>query len=59
MQVLSGTAWITIDQKDIILRSGEKAELPSTKHFAVISALSQVPLILEAIGSRELNLQHS
>lgn len=51
VQVVSGTAWITVDREDIIVRSGEKASLPNPQNFAVISALSQTPLILEAIGN--------
>ncbi|MEG4516133.1 MULTISPECIES: hypothetical protein [unclassified Microcoleus] len=46
IQVLSGIAWITLDQQDIILHSQEKASLPPSKNFAVISALNNMPLIL-------------
>ncbi len=46
IQVLSGIAWITIDQQDIILQSHEKASLPPSQNFAVISALNNMPLIL-------------
>ncbi|MEG3843242.1 hypothetical protein [Microcoleus sp. herbarium14] len=46
IQVLSGIAWITLDKQDIILHSPEKASLPPTKNFAVISALNNMPLIL-------------
>ena len=46
IQVLSGIAWITLDQQDIILQSHEKASLPPSKNFAVISALNNMPLIL-------------
>lgn len=46
IQVLSGTAWITLDKQDIILNSPEKTLLPSSKNAAVISALNNVPLIL-------------
>lgn len=46
VQVLSGIAWITIDQQDIILDGSEKVLLPSSKNAAVISALNNVPLIL-------------
>ena len=46
IQVLSGIAWITLDQQDIILQSPEKASLPPSKNFAVISALNNMPLIL-------------
>ena len=46
IQVLSGIAWITLDQQDIILQSPEKASLPPSKNFAVISALNNMPLIM-------------
>jgi hypothetical protein len=46
VQVLSGIAWITLDQQDIILQSSEKTSLPSSKNAVVISALNNVPLIL-------------
>jgi hypothetical protein len=46
IQVLSGIAWITLDQQDIILQSHKKASLPPSKNFAVISALNNMPLIL-------------
>ncbi|MBD1811318.1 hypothetical protein [Microcoleus vaginatus] len=46
IQVLSGIAWITLDQQDIILHSHEKASLAPSKNFAVISALNNMPLIL-------------
>ena len=48
IQVLSGIAWITLDQQDIILQSPEKASLPPSRNFAVISALNNMPLILAA-----------
>jgi hypothetical protein len=46
VQVLSGIAWITIDTQDIILHGLEKISLPPSKNFAVISALSNMPLII-------------
>lgn len=46
IQVLSGIAWITLEKQDIILHSPEKASLSRSKNFAVISALSNMPLIL-------------
>ena len=49
VQVLSGTAWITVDGQDIILRSGEKVSLPSSNNFALISALTPLPLVLEVL----------
>ncbi|MEG4004901.1 hypothetical protein QUA41_06705 [Microcoleus sp. Pol11C1] len=46
IQVLSGIAWITLDQQDIILQSSEKASLPPSKNIALISALNNIPLIM-------------
>lgn len=46
IQVLSGIAWITVDQQDIILHGVEKISLPPSKNFAVISALSNMPLVV-------------
>ncbi len=46
IQVLSGTAWLTLDKQDIILNSPEKASLPSSQNPVVISALNNMPLIL-------------
>ena len=48
-QVLSGVAWLTVGDKDIILQSGEKASLESKKDVAVISALGKMPLVLEVL----------
>jgi len=53
VQVLSGTAWITVERKDIVLRSGEKVYLPSSKNFALISALTKVPLMLEILTDQK------
>ena len=46
IQVLSGMAWITLDKQDIILQSPEKASLPPSKNFALISPLNNMPLIM-------------
>lgn len=45
LHVLSGTAWVTIDGKDIILNSGEKAVVSSIQDFAILSALGNMPLV--------------
>ncbi|HEY9671068.1 MAG TPA: DUF2917 domain-containing protein, partial [Waterburya sp.] len=49
VQVLSGTAWITVAGEDILLQAGEKAALPSQRNFAVLSALGDVPLIVDVL----------
>jgi len=46
VQVLSGVAWITFGGQDIILTWKEKASLKLNQDFAIVSTLSDVPLIL-------------
>lgn len=49
VSVLSGVAWVTIAGKDIILNAQEQATLSSQQDSAVISALGNVPLIVEVL----------
>jgi hypothetical protein len=49
LHVLSGKAWITVAGEDIILNDGEKASLASNQGFAILSALGNMPLILEVL----------
>lgn len=49
LRILSGIAWITGDGEDIILTSGQKASLTSSKGGTVLSALGNVPLTLEVL----------
>ena len=49
VQVLSGTAWITIAGKDIILASNEAALLLPHQHIALISALNKQRLLLKVL----------
>ncbi|MCU0546765.1 MAG: hypothetical protein MUE44_32140 [Oscillatoriaceae cyanobacterium Prado104] len=46
IQVLSGIAWLTLDQQDIILQNPEKTTLQPSKNAALISALNNMPLVL-------------
>lgn len=48
VQVLSGVAWITVAGEDIILSYKEKASLALNKDEAIVSSLSDIPLILAA-----------
>lgn len=48
VQVLSGVAWITIAGEDIIL-TREEASIQLNKDLTIVSALSDVPLILEGV----------
>lgn len=52
LQVVSGTAWITVDGYDIILNSGEKVSVASDsdKDGAVVSALGNNPLTLQVVS---------
>lgn len=54
VQVLSGVAWITVAGEDIILTYKQKASLALNKDEAIVSSLSDVPLILEAWEERTL-----
>jgi hypothetical protein len=56
VKVLSGVAWITVAGKDIILTPGEKASFVLNKDFALVSALSDVPLMLEALSNNALEV---
>lgn len=37
IKVISGTAWITLDQRDIFIRAGEQFRIPLTQHKVLIS----------------------
>lgn len=49
VRVLSGVAWITVAGQDLILTSGEKALVASKKGGAILSALGNLPLIVEVL----------
>jgi hypothetical protein len=51
VQVLSGLAWLTINGKDILLEQGQKIALSSKEDFALVSAMRDMPLVLEARGA--------
>ncbi len=44
--MLSGVAWITVAGKDIILKPEEKASIGSHKDIILVSAMSDVSLVL-------------
>jgi hypothetical protein len=48
IRVLSGMAWLTINDEDIFLGRDEQVMVPVTKAGAIISALGNTPLIFEA-----------
>jgi hypothetical protein len=47
LTVLSGSAWITRDGRDMVLGEGERLELAGRGDRAVVSALGTAPLLLE------------
>lgn len=55
VQVLSGVAWITVVEEDIILTSRQKALLKLNQGIAVVSTLSDRPLVL--VGWERKNLK--
>jgi hypothetical protein len=50
IEVVAGTAWVTVNGRDIFLTSRERLWLPSRRDSALISALGRNPLILEVFG---------
>ena len=47
IRVLAGQAWVTLAGEDLVLTPGEKMRFAPTKDFALVSALGDVPLIVE------------
>ena len=51
IEIVAGTAWVTVNGRDIFLASGERLWLPSRRDSALISALGRTLLILEVFGT--------
>jgi hypothetical protein len=49
VRVLTGRAWLTSGGEDILLARGESAVSSSRRDTALVSALGQVPLVLELL----------
>jgi len=47
VHILSGIAWLTVTGEDIIVMAGENVSLGSYQGIAILSALGEVPLLLE------------
>lgn len=47
LRIVSGTAWVSMDGEDLILKPGEELKLSHGKHKAVVSPASNEPLIYE------------
>lgn len=50
IQVISGTAWLTRDGKDIFLQNGERVCLLAGKDLALVSPLGCASLVVEVFG---------
>lgn len=57
VKVRTGMAWVTQGGADIILEAGRRADLPSGRDFAVVSALGGRPLVVELLGY-ERSMRH-
>lgn len=51
IQVVSGVAWVTKGERDIFLAGGQRLLLPPHKETVLVSGLSQMPLVLEVLGT--------
>ena len=49
VRVISGCAWITVDDQDRILRKGEQTVLPASRFPVVISGLGKQSLFYEVL----------
>lgn len=47
VRVVSGSAWVTMNGRDMFLVRGERVSLDSSEDMALVSALGKAPLILE------------
>ena len=47
IRILSGSAWVTFDGKDIVLRKGRNIYLPVTAFPALLSAFGSAPVSFE------------
>ena len=47
LRVVSGTAWVSMDGKDIFLESGQEFKLSHGRHQAVVSPAGQEPIVYE------------
>lgn len=56
VQVVAGSAWLTVAGEDIFLQCGQTFWLLSGKDSTLVSALGQSPLILEILGDGSASL---
>ena len=51
IEVVAGTAWVTVNGQDIFLASRERLWLSSRRDAVLVSALGRNPVILEVFGT--------
>jgi hypothetical protein len=47
LRIVSGTAWVTMDGEDMLLKPGDELKLAFCKHNALVSATGNEPLVYE------------
>lgn len=47
LRVVSGTAWVTMDDKDFVLQEGDEVRLSRGKYGALVSTIGDEPLVYE------------
>lgn len=47
LRIVSGTAWISMDGEDVVLKPGEEFKLSHGKHKALVSPATNEPLVYE------------
>jgi hypothetical protein len=47
LRVVSGTAWVSMDGEDVILKPGEEIKLSHGRYSAVVSSADDEPLVYE------------
>ena len=47
LRVVSGTAWVSMDGKDILLEPGQEFKLSHGRNQAVVSPIGQEPIVYE------------
>lgn len=50
VRVRAGMAWLTHAGRDIVLGEGESADLDGKRDIAVVSSVSELPLVLEMLA---------
>jgi hypothetical protein len=47
IRILSGSAWITFNGQDMVLRKGRNVYLPTTENAGLVSAIGHAPVLFE------------